>query len=248
MRIVVWNCRHRLAPAKEAFLVDLAADAAVLCEVTAADAERLGAHRAAGDASPRGVAVWARAGLAPVELAEPCVAAAHVAGLDATLVGAWPVVRPGSGRGGYPAQLASAIRRIAALDGPVVLGGDFNATLCARGADAANRAALADLGLVSAYHAFHGVAHGAEPAHTYRHGPDGGLWHIDFCFVPAAWAPRLRAVEVRLDAVEAGLSDHAPLVVDLDGVAAASEAADTAGIRSRPSAHGSEARDVGRIG
>lgn len=221
VRLVVWNCRHRLAPAKEALLRSLDPDAAVLCEVTTDDAERLGAHRVGGDASPRGVAVWARDGIEPVDLAEPFVAAEYVPALGATLVGAWPVVRPGSGRGSYSAQLARTIRRVATLDGPVVLAGDFNATLAIPGADAANRLALAELGLVSAYHAFHGAEHGAEPDATYRHGADGKLWHIDFCFLPRAWAARLVDVAVRADVIESGLSDHAPLVVDLADDAAA---------------------------
>ncbi len=195
VRLVVWNCRHRLAPAKEALLRSLDPDAAVLCEVTADDAERLSAYRVGGDAAPRGVAVWTRDGIEPVDLAQSFVAAAYVPALGATL--------------------ASTIRRVGTLDGPVVLAGDFNATLTMPGADAANRLALADLGLISAYHAFHGAEHGAEPDATYRHGADGKLWHIDFCFLPRAWAARLVDVAIRADVIESGLSDHAPLVVDL---------------------------------
>lgn len=215
MRLVVWNCRHRLSPAKEALLRELEPEAAVLCEVSASDAARLGAHRVTGDGSPRGVAVWSRSGLTPVELGLEFVAAAHVRALGATIVAAWPVVRRGSGRGSYAAQLAATLRRLATIDGPVVFGGDFNATLTTGRADVANLAALHDLGLVSAYHAFHDTAHGAEAVHTYKHGPDGKCWHIDFCFIPTAWADRLRAVHVRTDIIDAGLSDHAPLVVDI---------------------------------
>jgi endonuclease/exonuclease/phosphatase family metal-dependent hydrolase len=76
--------------------------------------------------------------------------------------------------------------------------------------------ALADLGLVSAYHAFHKVDHGHEAHPTYRHNHKPSRpWHIDFCFVPAAWVPNLVAVEV-LDGKEwTARSDHLPLQVDV---------------------------------
>jgi endonuclease/exonuclease/phosphatase family metal-dependent hydrolase len=77
-------------------------------------------------------------------------------------------------------------------------------------------AALADLGLVSAYHAFHKVDHGHEAHPTYRHNHKPSRpWHIDFCFVPASWVPNLTAVDV-LDGKEwAARSDHLPLKVDV---------------------------------
>jgi exodeoxyribonuclease-3 len=77
-------------------------------------------------------------------------------------------------------------------------------------------AALEDCGLVSAYHAFHNVAHGHEAHPTYRHQRNVTKpWHIDFCFVPAAWVGNLRAVEV-IDGEEwPKKSDHLPLRVEI---------------------------------
>jgi hypothetical protein len=58
-------------------------------------------------------------------------------------------------------------------------------------------AALGELGLVSAYHAFHHVEHGHEKQPTYRHQfKSSRPWHIDFCFVPASWVDRLAGVDV----------------------------------------------------
>jgi endonuclease/exonuclease/phosphatase family metal-dependent hydrolase len=75
-------------------------------------------------------------------------------------------------------------------------------------------AALADAGLVSAYHAFHQVDHGNERHPTYRHQRNPAKpWHIDFCFVPATW--KVLDVEI-LDGKEwAARSDHLPLMVDV---------------------------------
>jgi exonuclease III len=76
--------------------------------------------------------------------------------------------------------------------------------------------ALDALGLVSAYHAFHHVDHGAETHATYRHlFKDSQPWHLDFCFVPKAWAGRIRSVDVMHDAARAKRSDHSAVVVDL---------------------------------
>jgi len=77
--------------------------------------------------------------------------------------------------------------------------------------------ALEDFGLVSAYHAFHHVAHGYEAHATYRHQRNAAKpWHIDFCFVPAAWMSSVTEVDV-LDGDEwVARSDHLPLTVDID--------------------------------
>jgi endonuclease/exonuclease/phosphatase family metal-dependent hydrolase len=76
---------------------------------------------------------------------------------------------------------------------------------------------LNDLGLVSAYHAFHNVHHGNERHPTYRHQfKTSKPWHIDFCFVPATWVGSLVSVEA-IDRKDWPMrrSDHLPLMVDL---------------------------------
>jgi endonuclease/exonuclease/phosphatase family metal-dependent hydrolase len=76
--------------------------------------------------------------------------------------------------------------------------------------------ALADLGLVSAYHKFHRFEHGHEAHRTYRHNSKASQpWHIDFCFVPANWVDRLVSVEVMDGEDWTARSDHNPLRVDL---------------------------------
>jgi hypothetical protein len=75
---------------------------------------------------------------------------------------------------------------------------------------------LADLGLVSAYHAFHNLEQGKEKHPTYRHQfKESQPWHIDFCFVPAAWTSGLVAVDTIDGQDWAKSSDHLPLRVSL---------------------------------
>jgi hypothetical protein len=47
---------------------------------------------------------------------------------------------------------------------------------------------------------------------------EGPKYHVDYCFLPLEWCSHLREVEVATkDAwVGKGLSDHVPLIVDLD--------------------------------
>jgi exodeoxyribonuclease III len=106
--------------------------------------------------------------------------------------------------------------------GPAVVLGDLNSgSNLTRQSPSKGHArmlkALEDLGMVSAYHAFHTVTHGYEAHATYHHQRNPAKpWHIDFCFVPAAWASSVIDVEV-VDGHEwAATSDHRPLRVDLE--------------------------------
>jgi endonuclease/exonuclease/phosphatase family metal-dependent hydrolase len=75
---------------------------------------------------------------------------------------------------------------------------------------------LTELGLVSAYHTFHGEAHGQESRATYYfHWKQDRGFHIDYCFVPKAWATSIRSVEVGSYEAWRSLSDHRPLLVDV---------------------------------
>jgi hypothetical protein len=61
------------------------------------------------------------------------------------------------------------------------------------------------------------LAQGLESRPTYYH-----LWnkhssfHIDYCFVPSSWAKQIAQVDVGGFDDWKGLSDHRPLVVDID--------------------------------
>lgn len=75
---------------------------------------------------------------------------------------------------------------------------------------------LKEFGLVSAYHAFHGVEHGLETHATYNHQfKPSQPWHIDFCFISACWVERLTRAEVLEGSHWDARSDHRPLIVDV---------------------------------
>lgn len=105
---------------------------------------------------------------------------------------------------------------------PVVAMGDFNSNAVWDGKrpNRRNHTAmverLARRGLVSAFHADRGVAHGAEPSPTFWHRSNKRGFHIDYCFLPAAWALRIRHVDIGTHAAWKLASDHVPLLVDLE--------------------------------
>jgi endonuclease/exonuclease/phosphatase family metal-dependent hydrolase len=70
--------------------------------------------------------------------------------------------------------------------------------------------------LTSVYHEHHGETHGAETRPTYflyrhRHRP----YHLDYCFLPTAWMPRVTQVEVGTHEAWSRWSDHMPLTVEV---------------------------------
>jgi len=74
-------------------------------------------------------------------------------------------------------------------------------------------------GLLSAYHAFHEIDSGkeTEPTLYWRNRKkDGPKYHIDYCFVPKTWTGRLQNVAVGSFDTLIKLSDHMPLIVDLE--------------------------------
>ena len=76
---------------------------------------------------------------------------------------------------------------------------------------------LKALGMVSAYHQYYRLQeHGGEPDPTwYMHKRTKFAYHIDYCFIPLAWARNLRAVTVGSFEAWRPYSDHCPLIVDV---------------------------------
>ncbi len=105
---------------------------------------------------------------------------------------------------------------------PGCVAGDFNANAHW---DAVGRYAkfstvdglLQGAGLRSAFHAKHDVELGREtdhPTHFFQRNAERGF-HIDYAYVPAAWVPDLNSVTIGTAEEWIGVSDHAPLIVDV---------------------------------
>jgi len=76
--------------------------------------------------------------------------------------------------------------------------------------------ALARLGIVSSYHSYFDEAQGAESQPTcYLLWKQARPYHIDYCFIPQSWMPRLRLVHVGSYEDWKQHSDHRPLLVEL---------------------------------
>jgi hypothetical protein len=106
---------------------------------------------------------------------------------------------------------------------PTVFIGDTNSNAIwdAQRADDRNHTALvnqlSNLGLVSAYHAFFDEAHGRETRPTYYfQWKQAKPFHLDYCFIPKAWAPGLRKVSVGPYEPWKAHSDHRPVIVDVE--------------------------------
>jgi endonuclease/exonuclease/phosphatase family metal-dependent hydrolase len=226
LRLVTWNCRSGSVASRLDQLDVLAPDIVFLQECDPA-----GGTRVAGVVCSR--AIKTRKGIALCAASRTCrcsarpllsgsgraaVAATVLEPIRFTAIGVWAQATR------YADDVTCTLRAHAALlrAAPAVVFGDFNSgtSLLRLGSPSRHHRQLVDefaaLGLVSAYHAFHQVAHGYEADATYFHQFNAGKpWHIDFCFVPRSWASSLINVAV-IDGEEwRRRSDHLPLIVDV---------------------------------
>ena len=228
MRIATWNCCRGRFEVKAPLLDQFDADIAVIQEcarpvatndqclwfgenknigmaVVARGAYRLAPLPPASDDVPK-FAI-------PIQVRGPC---------KFTVLASWA-------QGGQPYPYVRAAVRAVQLyrdsfvkDAAVLIGDlNSNATWDKDYPPSENHSAmvrlLSDLGLVSSYHAYHREAHGEERQPTFHlHKREEKAFHIDYCFVPKRWVPRIRKVTVGSYADWKPYSDHRPLVVELD--------------------------------
>jgi exodeoxyribonuclease-3 len=243
MRLVAWNCNMALHR-KLAALLALRPDIAVLSECASPQrlAERLGADGLGcepvwiGANRDKGLAVLAFNGYR-ARLAEEAyrrslrfIAPIRIDGpLRFNLLAVWAQnFSGGIRRKRQPGPLRLALTRDYRSflgEGPVIVAGDFNNNIFwDKPGYLINHAHTVTLleryGLVSAYHHARGEAQGAEsePTLYWRDRlKSGPTYHIDYIFLPQAWAAGIR--ELRVGGFEewcgAGLSDHVPVVVDV---------------------------------
>jgi exodeoxyribonuclease-3 len=238
MRIVAWNCNMALERKVEA-LLDLRPDIAVISECAQPDLLCARSSRDWLPANPiwigrnphKGLAVFAFNGYS-ARLAETYdphlryLAPVHVVGpTPCTLLAAW--VNSGGLRKYRLGPLRRALTRYRALltATPAIIAGDLNHNVIWdkpgwRGNHATSVRLMSELGLVSAYHAVRGEAHGQETTPTIYwrdRTQDGPTYHIDYVFLPQPWVSRISSLDIgAFDSwCGAGLSDHVPVVVDV---------------------------------
>jgi endonuclease/exonuclease/phosphatase family metal-dependent hydrolase len=229
LRLIAWNCHHGSVSTCLSELARYSPDVVFLQECTPTGtlpstgqfaARQVNARKGIALGSPHaGYRLTKTRSRANAGQAFVC---ASVRGpVSFTALGIW---------GQTPHYVNDVMRTLDAYDavlrsGPSVVMGDLNSgTDLNKPGDPSSGharilAKMTGLGLISAYHAFHRVAHGREVHPTYRHLRNARRpWHIDFCFVPASWEGNLRRVDVIDGDDWAGRSDHLPLKIDCEFV------------------------------
>jgi hypothetical protein len=226
MRLATWNCARGPWPAKRAAAEALQADILVLTEVPRT-ARLDGLHWFGNHLGQNGITVLTAPGytaepLAPADV-PPCVVPFRVHGPTSfTLLAVWTWPEPPFKN--YKAPLLAGLGAYRALPGPFVIAGDFNGNTsfdrpgsrlkwseCFR--------VVEEFGVVSAYHAAAGEPYGHESQPTqYQTRKTHKPFHLDYVFIPSDWRGALRRVRIP-GFEEYALSDHRPVVVDLDFIA-----------------------------
>jgi len=241
MRLVAWNCAMALHRKFEALLA-LKPDIAVISEC--AEPARLEArgldHGAGqplwiGDNPNKGLAIFAFNGYR-LRIADDYqatlrwIAPVHVEGPQSfNLLAVWAQNLSGGvsrKKQSGPLRRSLSCYRDLLSDGPAFVAGDLNNNVIwDRPGWRINHAVavdkLAALGLVSAYHERRGEPQGGETVPTIYwrdRTKDGPTYHLDYIFMPHDRLDRVRGVHVGSfeDWCGARLSDHVPVVLDID--------------------------------
>ncbi len=149
--------------------------------------------------------------------------------VDFNLLAVWALnLSGGITRKHQPGPLRLAITRYREFltDAPAIIAGDWNSNAIWdkpgwRINHMTKVRVLNEMGITSAYHEIHGEAHGKEsvPTHYWRdRREDGPTYHIDFVFLPRLWLDCVTHFEVGTfaDWCGNGLSDHVPIVIDIE--------------------------------
>ncbi len=217
LRLVSWNCCRRADARDRPEILALDPDIVILQE-----ARSNGAGAFVPVRPNLGIAVAGRNGFAVeplLSLPERAALLVRVTRRTVTipLLAIWALPKPT-----YCESVTRAVDTALEIVSPsdLVVAGDFNAMVTPLAKRESKQAlALFDrlnrLGLTSAYHSVSARIHGDEPHPTHffrwkREHP----FHIDYCFVPQSW--RVVSAEIGDAETWGGLSDHLPLIVDLE--------------------------------
>lgn len=221
MRIVTWNCCRGPFEKKLAALKGLTPDIAILTEATRPSEETDQVLWFPSGASSLGIQVRAsgeyKIDRIPAADLPNCVVPVRVTGphsFNLLAVWTWPA----------PSYIKAFMKGLTAYAGlldssETVVAGDFNGNPAFDEPRTKIKLSMAfaqlqEAGLVSAYHHVHAVPWGGErhATHHYLRKPDRPF-HIDFCFVPQAWADKGLEVHVSTGPEWNSLSDHFPILV-----------------------------------
>lgn len=227
MRLVTWNCCRGAFARKAPLLEQWNADVAVLQEI--ARPERESEHCLWFGHNPRqGIGVVSRDPYRLRALPRKIGVPRYAIPIEVTgparfnMLVVWA---KGAQKHPYVEGVVRATRlyRRMLAESDTVLLGDLNSNPYWDGQHADDRShtalvrMLSDAGLVSAYHEWNAEPHGQEKTPTYYFlWKEDRPYHLDYCFVPRTWLPRMRHVEIGTFDAWKGHSDHRPLLVEID--------------------------------
>jgi exonuclease III len=221
VRLATWNCQKGLDSNWDA-VEALDADVLVVQEcgsgtpAQVADRDGWTCEWQAGRWH-KGLAVLARSPyrIESREPSEPFCISTVIAGPERfRFVGFWAMTEKDAGYS-YPQQATRLIERLPDDGLSTVVAGDFNASKSPH--HLGNVGSLNALGLVSAYHKFHGLDHkGVEADPTsYFQWQESRPYHMDFVFVPDQWLIEFVEVGTFENYPGRRVSDHVPVVVSI---------------------------------
>lgn len=234
MRIITWNCQgafrrkaERIAPG--------APDIAVIQECERPERLKFPPHVAEpatvlwfGERDAKGLGIFSYTGLRFTvdDAYDPTIRYCiplHVHGLTQPLklLAVWAMAHPDP-KLSYVGQIVQALPRYQRFlsQGETLAVGDFNSNACwdkrpRIGNHTWVVTTLAQHGLTSLYHEQTGEAHGEESRMTwFMHRKQKFAYHIDYCFAPRAWLPRVRRFDVGEFEEWIPHSDHMPLLAE----------------------------------
>jgi hypothetical protein len=234
LRIITWNCRIGGFRWKAAHIAPLGPDILAVQEVSlrdevlqfAGEPRPTCAHREPAGVRGRGVGVYSYTDtvLAPLGTADGNFGftryAGDLAGVDFHVAAVWtyPTVDKERTYGQALQGIRTHAKWIA--EKPTIILGDFNSNASWPKSMIPEVCDLLEpLGLVSAYHVFFNEDFGHETLPTwYQYGhQDASAYMLDYCFLPREWTKTMGVqVGAHEDWCARKLSDHVPLMVDVD--------------------------------
>lgn len=224
LRIATWNCYSGKPETRLKELQSLAPDLVSLQECSRPFSDS--PEKAwLGDKPQHGVFVHVQAPYQLKTVKVSCAAkyflTAKVSGpLNFNIVAIWS--KKSNKRPLYVTTLQRGISFLESFisSGPTILLGDLNTARFLSAGDSHMEFVHRlenNFGLVSAYHTFHGCDHGYErhSTHFHRRNQQAGF-HIDYCFIPMPWTRAIVSVQTGRYSKWKDLSDHVPLLVELD--------------------------------
>lgn len=233
MKLVTWNCQGAFRKKYE-LIADMRPDLAVIQECEAPEKLPWKKGRPPtntcwfGEKSSKGVGVfsWTDLQFAPLEGYDAsiryCIPLKITSPYQFHLIAVWAMDHP-EDRLSYSSQVFQAVglyrEFIQAAD--TVMLGDYNSSKRSTPRSRiGNHTTLTNtldlLWLVSAYHQFFHEKQTMEKRATFFRGrKNEKVSHIDYAYIPVRWLRRLRQVEVGSPETWLALSDHCPVIVDI---------------------------------